>query len=309
MDLSKTSWCADWSAIDLKEVAQVFLARGYLEEALAIALDSVRLRGESRLIRLSLRELRGIFLEMLKIDKEEETASSMPREAHRYDARMQTRPAQKNLEGAEEERRHGFYCEVAVTMRGLELEHVKLNGQLGKNRGRQWPQTRDIGNRYSVLDGNDMPSFRRGNANLADVVVQLALEARTDGSLTEAGGSLQGDVCATFSLTGADIKAAAMRREVAEPMRQLNINKYDNGKMNHVVAGTVQHSKITLPGERHSSEICKKCGASPLDAAEKVRRCAECLKTFHYCSDDCARSDWESHRRACRRTAQKAAAQ
>ena len=44
------------------------------------------------------------------------------------------------------------------------------------------------------------------------------------------------------------------------------------------------------------SESCTTCGASP--PAVALKRCANC-NTTPYCSRDCQKTDWKSHKRTC----------
>ena len=83
--------------------------------------------------------------------------------------------------------------------------------------------------------------------------------------------------------------------------------KYDDGVMQHVTADMVKQWKIETTGENPFSETCQRCGTGLLDVAEQVRRCAWCLKTYYYCSEECAPCRWKSNKRACKRAAKKAA--
>ena len=208
----------EWRALDLKEEAQELWALGCLEQALPLAQESARLREGSSRICLSLSELGGIYLDMLKIDDAEETARRMLREAHRYDTQAQTRIARQLLEDAKKERAHGFHYGNAVSLHGL--NKIEMNGQLGEIRGRVWPQTAANSDRYRVLVGSSMLSIRRRNINLVTVVVQLTFDALRDGSLIVTGKALQGDARAWINVLPIGLKAAAVRLKVAESMGQ-----------------------------------------------------------------------------------------
>ena len=219
MDIApETDASSELRAIELKEEAQDLRARGYLEQALPLAQESVRLRWGSRLICLSLDELGGIYLEMLKLDEAEETARHMLREAHRYDTQAQKRLAHLLMEDAKEERRHGFQYGNTVTLQGL--HKVEMNGRLGEIRGRALPQTAESTDRYRVLVGSSILSFRKENISLIKVVVQLDLEAQTDGGVTATGRTMQGNTCARIRLERVDLQATDVRREVAKSMGQ-----------------------------------------------------------------------------------------
>ena len=57
----------------------------------------------------------------------------------------------------------------------------------------------------------------------------------------------------------------------------------------------------------HSSSLLRDCVDSDIECARclkrgsqtELRRCAGC-KSFSYCSKDCQRSDWPSHKRLCK---------
>ena len=311
----------DWRALDLKEAAQALWRRGYLEEALPLAQESARLREDSSLICLSLSELGCIYLEMLKIDEAEQTARRMLREAHRYDTLRQTRLAKAILADAEEERRHGFYYGNMVTLNGL--ANVEMNGQLGEIRGRVWPQTPSNPDRYRVLVGSRILSIRRGNIILADVDIpgEAAIDGHADHDRIASDRGVKDSPAVDKlqdPLFGASIKrtiGGLVRKGLVEDIEvdkfsgvRLYCIKYDDGDIQHVNADMVKQWMVETTAENPFNETCKRCGVGPLDMAEQVRRCAVCLKTLHYCSEDCARQGWKSHRRACKRAIKKAAA-
>ena len=207
---------AEWRAMDLKEEARELWRRGRLEEALPLAQESARLREGSSRICLSLRELGGIYLEMLKIDEAEETARRMLREAYRYETQAQTCIAQQILADAKEERGHGFHYGNTVTIHGV--KKVGMNGQIGEIRGRDWPQTLADPDRYRVLVSSTLHSIRRQNISLASMVGELTVEAELDGSLAATIKTSQGGTHAKFNIARDELKAAAVRLQVAESM-------------------------------------------------------------------------------------------
>ena len=207
----------EWRSIELEEEAVALWIRGYLEEALPLAQESVRLREESWTICWSLNVLGGIYLEMLKINEAEETANRILREAHRYDDRQQTRLAHLLLEDAQEDRRHGFYYGDTVKLHGLAKE--EMNGQLGEIRGRKG--CCENLDRYHVLVGTRMLSIRRRNISLATVVVQIILKVDWP-RMRAVCRTLQGGPNTTCNIAYTRIthmKVASARLQVAEYMK------------------------------------------------------------------------------------------
>ena len=212
----------DMHALDLKEEAQELWGRGCLEEALSLMQESVMLREGTRTVCLSLSELGGIYLEMLKIDDAEETANRILREAHRFDTAAQTRLAHQLLEDAKEERVHGFHYGCVVMLHGL--KRIELNGLFGEVRGRVWPQTTAAHDRYRILVGSSLLSVRRGNIALATVVVQLAIEVKPEGLLVN-GKTVSGEGCARIDMNRSELTAKAVRRRLADHMGKQSLVK------------------------------------------------------------------------------------
>ena len=86
--------------------------------------------------------------------------------------------------------------------------------------------------------------------------------------------------------------------------------RYLTSERETVGIAQVQSDSNKLSAEaavEHSSSLLKDCEDSDIECARclkrdsrtELRRCAGC-KSFSYCSKDCQRSDWPSHKRLCK---------
>ena len=86
--------------------------------------------------------------------------------------------------------------------------------------------------------------------------------------------------------------------------------RYLTSERNTVGIAQVQSDLNKLSAEaavEHSSSLLKDCEDSDIECVSclkrgsqtELRRCAGC-KSFSYCSKDCQRSDWPSHKRLCK---------
>ena len=86
--------------------------------------------------------------------------------------------------------------------------------------------------------------------------------------------------------------------------------RYLTSKRDNVGIAQVQSDLNKLSAEaavEHSCSLLKDCEDSDIECARclkrgsrtELRRCAGC-KSFSYCSKDCQRSDWPSHKRVCK---------
>ena len=287
--VSTSGMLREMQALDLNAEGQELWGRGCLEEALSLMQESVKLRERSHTICLSLSELGGIYLEMLKIDEAEETARRMLREAHRYDTAAQTGIAQQLLKDAKEERTHGFHYGCVVMLHGL--KRIDLNGLFGEVRGRVWPQTSAAPDRYRILVGSSLLSVRRGNIALATVVVQLAIEVKHEGLLLH-GMTMSGESCATISMDRSELTAKAVRRGLADHMgRQMSLVKIvlPNGTLveDGPAGGEMLNRYADEMGQMANADwamcsICSNRLAQPRPSDEKLV-CEKCVSVHERC--------------------------
>lgn len=50
-----------------------------------------------------------------------------------------------------------------------------------------------------------------------------------------------------------------------------------------------------------TSEVCAGCKKSPTSLSQALKRCARCKEVF-YCSRECQKTDWKSHKKSCNKT-------
>ena len=107
----------DMEALSLKEEAQDLQDKGAFETALVLMKKSVQIRMESHTLCLSLTELAGLYVAMLKLKEAKDVCKWIDREAYRYDAQGQKEIARAINHDAELALKRGLIWGARVRLR------------------------------------------------------------------------------------------------------------------------------------------------------------------------------------------------
>ena len=153
-------WDREMKAISYKNAAQRLQRSGRYADALPLMLHSVKLRGSSHLLCLSLSELAALYVDMLKFEEAADVLRQMVAESYRYDTKQQQDIAEKILADSKQQQKCGLAYGMSVQLQGLRLA-PELNGEVGIIMGRS-PSP----DRYLIKVNKRTVAARRMNIHL-----------------------------------------------------------------------------------------------------------------------------------------------